>query len=700
MTIFYNEAIRLYKNGLSPIPIKSSKKAPAISNWQRYCSEKPTQSQIDEWNEKYPNANIGLCLGTSIGEDIQLGAIDIDDDEMIDKVKNAIGSVSPAKKGKKGLTIFIQTSKKTKNTKIKNIDDSGKPSRTPAVEILLHGSQTVIPPSIHPSGMQYKWLDDKKIEKSTLLPLLDEWVLDEIKSYCNRDDKYFVSLNEMVWLGVDEGGDTHDTCVATVAHLVSRNWPDEVIHRRIERAKREACERGGDTYDWPQSTNVIQGWIDSARAKGMTGSKKQVKRPAERVMADWALDELGGMEYVANINGLLRMYNNGHWPVVDVGNIKRNMYAIDPMLKEREARSAMTILHTLTLRNGFGYTQGIEAKNDPKKQRICLLNGTINLRTGELEQHNYEHELLHKLNFNWDDESKCPMYNKIINETFDNDEKSINVWDEFCALSLIDDMSFQRLLFLKGAGGNGKGTLSRVLMAMHDPQAVGSVGITDLNNERKRTSLVGKLINISGEQSRLNLVSDTYLKKITGGDPIDVRQLYQETQNNVNLSVRFVELVNEMPATSDSSHALKRRIIILNCPNKVKTPDLNLDAKLYEERSGILIRWIKSLKRLYNRKDFDEPKSSIDEVNRYMLENDSVQYWMSQCLEDCEKGTHSKELYASYLDWAKTNGYKHYFPEVQWGRRLVSLGYPVKIKRIGKHPMRVRLLRTIDQSEF
>ena len=700
MSIFYKEAIRLLKVGLSPIPVKPNKKAPAISNWQRYCSEKPTNNQIKEWEEKYPDANIVACLGISIGEDMQFGAIDIDDDTMVDHVKNALGSTSPSKKGKKGLTIFIQTSKKSKNTKIKSIDKSGKPSRTPAVEILLHGSQTVVPPSIHPNGMEYVWTDGVEIQDTKSLPLLDEWILDEIKAYCNRDDKHFVALNEMMWLGVDEGGDTHDTCVAAVAHMVSRNWPDEVIHRRIERSKREACERGGDTYDWPQSTNIIQGWIDSARSKGMTGSKKATKRPPERIMADWALEELGGIDYTANINGLLRMYSNGHWPVVDVSNMKRNMYTIDPLLKEKEARSAMSILHTLALRNGFGYTQNVEPKDDPKKQRICLLNGTINLKTGELEQHNYEHELLHKLNFDWDDEAKCPMYNDVIKTTFDNDKKAIAVWDEFCALSLIDDMSFQRLLFLKGAGGNGKGTLSRVLIAMHDAGAVGSVGITDLNNERKRTSLVGKLINISGEQSRLNLVSDTYLKKITGGDPIDVRQLYQETRNNVSLSVRFVELVNEMPATSDSSHALKRRIIILNCPNRVKKPDLNLDAKLYKERSGILIRWIKALKCLYERNDFDIPESSIDEVDRYMLENDSVQYWMSQCLEDCDKGTHSKELYASYLDWAKINGYKYYFPEVQWGRRLVSLGYPAKVKRIGKHPIRARLLRITDQDEF
>lgn len=700
MSIFKQEALRLLKFGLSPIPIKANKKAPAINKWQSYCTTTPTKEQIEEWDKKYTNANVGLCLGTVIDEGMQIGAIDIDDDNMVSLVTNALGTDGPAKKGKKGMTIFVQTSTNTKSTKIKAIDEKGLPSRTPAVEILLHGAQTVMPPSIHPDGMTYKWIDPWLLDATKTLPILDEWVIDEIKAYCNRDSKHFTALNEMLWLGVDKGGDTHDVCVGAVAHMVARDWPDEVIHRRIERAKQDACDREGDKYDWPQSTNIIQGWIDSARSKGMTGKKKSLKRPPERIMADWALEELGGSEYTANVNGLLRTYRDGHWPTADVGELKRTMYHINSVLKEREAKSGISILHSLSLHNGFGFTPDVEPKNDPKKQRICLLNGTINLKTGELEQHNYEHELLHQLNFEWDDDAKCPLYEEIVNITLNQDKKAVIVWDEFCALSLIDDMSFQRLIFLKGPGGNGKGTIARVLRDMHDAGAVGSVGITDLNNERKRTSLIGKLINISGEQSRLNLVSDTYLKKITGGDPVDVRLLYQETKNNVMLTVRFLELVNEMPATSDSSHALKRRIIILNCPNKVKKPDLNLDAKLYKERPGILIRWIAALKRLYKRNEFDIPESSKREVDNYMLENDSVQYWLSQCTEPCENGTHNRDLYASYLDWAKINGYKNYFTQVMWGRRLVSLGFETETKRIGGKPTRSRGIRLTTNDEY
>ncbi len=698
--MFLDHAIRYLNFGFSPIPVKEKQKAPAIARWQTYCSARPNEDQLEKWNNSNPNYNVGVCLGTKITDDYQLGCIDIDSEDFVSPALHAINGKLLTKKGAKGISIFVRAPAQLRNIKLKaNID--GKKSRVPVIEILLSGSQTVMPPSVHPNGAIYKWVD-KEPRDLEELPLLDEWTLDELKAFCGGEGEHFHNLNQMVWAGVGGGGDTHDICVAATASMVSRGWEDGHIHHRIERAKESACARAGEVYDWPDATKTIQEWINSARNKGMTGTKKKSKIPKEREMAIWALEELGGMDNVATVDGVLRKYEDGYWQAVNVEALKQKIYVENPLIKEGEAKSAIKILHTLTMKIIFGRTENVEPQYDPMRQRVCLQNGTLNLKTGNLELHNSEHELIHQLNFDWDESATCPEYDKVLNFTFNGDDESINLWDEFCALTLIDDMSFQKILFLKGPGGNGKGTLARVLRNMHDPSAVGSVAITDLNSERKRTSLIGKLLNISGEQSRLNLVSDTYLKKITGEDPIDTRMLYQETRNNVILSVRFLELVNEMPSTSDSSHALRRRIMILNCPNKVTVPDAHMDDKLFKERPGILNRWVGALKRLYHRGGFHVPQSSIDEVDQYLLENDSVQYWLTQRTEPLN-GKHplrNQELYADYFEWARVSGYKYIFPEVLWGRRLTTLGHPTRIKKIGGKSSRVRELMLIDDAEF
>ncbi len=698
MVDFKDIGLAYAKEGLSLIPLLTKEKRPGFNQWQRYCGVIPSEDEITKWSEKYDNPNFGLCLGTNIGKH-RLVAIDIDDDNLVSSILSCVPKSIPSKKGAKGLTLFGLVHPDFKNEKVRQ-----PKSRKPGVEFLCHGSQTVVPPSTHPSGVEYKWTKDTLLQSIGKLPILTDSMLDEIRAYALGKGACFVELNEMVWKGVDKGGNTHDVCVAAAGLMVSRGWADGEIHDRIDRAKEEACSRAGEKYNWPGANKAIQGWIDSAREKGMTNSSNKRVVPAERKMADWIIFELGGEENVATIKGQLRHYKEGHWPLANKDWAMREMYKIDAALKERDAKAAMSITHTLTRRETFGETPGVLPKEDPMKHRICLENGALNIKTGELERHDGHHELLYKLGFRWEKKHRCEIYDDVVSATFNNDKKSISLWDEYCALTLIDDMSFQKMLFLKGPGGNGKGTLARILRSMHSPDAVGSVGITDLNDERKRTSLVGKLVNISGEQSRLNLVSDTYLKKITGEDPIDVRRLYGETQNNIRLSVRFLELVNEMPSTSDHSHALRRRIIILDCPNKVLNPDLSLDEKLYKERSGILVRWVAALNRLYKRGTFDEPESSRLLVEQYMMENDQVAYWIQECLdpitEEGEKGTPSRELYGHYNSWARAMGFKYLLTEIEWGRRLIALDFPSKNTRISKMVIKTRMLKTKKGMEF
>jgi putative DNA primase/helicase len=355
------------------------------------------------------------------------------------------------------------------------------------------------------------------------------------------------------------------------------------------------------------------------------------------------------------------------------------MYAFNDSLRRNEAENAVEILSTMVEVEGFGRTEGVEPRDDPKRQRICLLNGTLNLRSAELEEWSPSHELLHQIKVRWEPEAECPLYKSVVEFAFKEDPIAIETWDEYAALTLVDDMTFQKVLFLRGPGGNGKGTLARVLRNLHAPSAIGSVAITDLNDERKRTSLVGKLVNISGEQSRFNTVADTYLKKITGGDPIDVRRLYGETLNNVILSVRFIELVNEMPTTNDATLALRRRLLWLDCPNKVMVPDPDLDRKLLAERPGILRRFVTALRRLYKRGAFRMSAFAQTEIDAYLTENDPVAYWLAERIdieEDTALGTPSNELWADFKQWSADMGYQRLIPEVVWGRKLTGYGYP------------------------
>lgn len=264
-------AVKLVENGYAITPIRERTKAPLIQNWV----ENPIVDILEaETRWKSHDYNIGVICGRPLDDGTTCVAIDVDVNAewFIDAVARAIGHDVPAKKGDKGITYFVRYAHPFNTTRRKNAKYM--------VEMLGAKTQTVVPPSIHPSGKQYEWagksLLDVPIDE---LPKIDEWVIDEINSLFNgKSNAKIAALNTMTWRGVGNGGDTHDTCVAAVAAMVSRNWPDDAIFERINRAKKEACERNADRYDWPEAHKTIMGWINSAREKGYTGSTKKKQR--------------------------------------------------------------------------------------------------------------------------------------------------------------------------------------------------------------------------------------------------------------------------------------------------------------------------------------------------------------------------------------------------------------------------------------
>lgn len=688
MGVYQNWAKRFHDAGYSPIPINPKTKGPLVDDWQQFSEKPMSEDQLKSYVQACPSAMIGLVMGSEVKTGWKIVSIDIDDDDLVESVKFAVGDVVSAKVGAKGLTIFCRIpSNMNSGTKRLKRMDNGKPSKKPSVEILGAKSQTVIPPSIHPTtGKPYKWIGKSLVDIDVeLLPILNAGVMKELEGICAGTYGKVLALNTMTWLGEGKGGDTHDTCTEAVGFMVRDGWTDTDIYARIKRAKKQACERNGDEYNWPEESYKINEWIKSARDKGFDkqgeeARAKKRKSSIEVIMAEWGLEHLGGedLAVTTRLHGLLR-YNEGHWPVLDEKELERTLASTFNEAKASDVRAAISKLKMMTYRAGFGTTSSVEIKHDTKMWRLCLQNGTINLGTGELERHKPEDELFHQLPIMWEDNSECPNYDKFMQETFRGDKITIDCVQEFMAYSLVPDNSMQKMMVFFGSGANGKGTLVRLWTSLFDPSVVGTVNVSQLNDERMLTSLMGKMLNVSSEQSRFDQLADGRLKQITGSDPVTTRKLYAEPDNNQRMITRFVMQVNQMPSTTDTSHALARRLIMIPFLNEIRgnNADLLLDKKLISERSAVLRKHlIPALRNLYARGYFEEPESSKLAVAEYMATNNSVKYWLEeQCsypkteeeLSSWKHWTPSRELYVHYSEFCKVIGQRNPYNEIQWG---------------------------------
>jgi Bifunctional DNA primase/polymerase, N-terminal len=132
-------------------------------DWNRYAERLPTEIETSIWST-WPEAGVGLVLGRASG---YLTGVDIDTDDP--ELQSAILQKLPPspvqKAGAKGCTLFFRGSE--------TIRAQSWPG---ALDLLAAGRFVVLAPTIHPSGVPYRWLGPETLLNTSVeeLPLLPD----------------------------------------------------------------------------------------------------------------------------------------------------------------------------------------------------------------------------------------------------------------------------------------------------------------------------------------------------------------------------------------------------------------------------------------------------------------------------------------------------------------------------------------------
>ncbi len=156
---------RYIERGFSAIPIVPGEKRPGefkggewrgMYDWARFCDRMPSHFETDIWSG-WPDA--GVCV--ALGKISNLTAIDFDyGSDSVRAALEALFPPSPVRKtGAKGYTAFYQGHALESRKFI--VDKQS------VIEVLAHGKQTVLPPTVHPDGMPYRWITQETLESMT-----------------------------------------------------------------------------------------------------------------------------------------------------------------------------------------------------------------------------------------------------------------------------------------------------------------------------------------------------------------------------------------------------------------------------------------------------------------------------------------------------------------------------------------------------
>lgn len=182
-SVFAEHAWKFIERGISVIPIAPGTKRPGqwspdrgwegMSDWTRFAKRMPTELELEIW-ETWPDAGIGVVLG----ELSRLILLDKDYD-IPNGGNDALQAIIPhspiAKRGQKGWGRFYRYN----GERSCSFDVGG----LRVLDVLAEGRQTVVPPSMHPTGVNYTWITLDTLDSITSvddLPTLPDGFLDQV----------------------------------------------------------------------------------------------------------------------------------------------------------------------------------------------------------------------------------------------------------------------------------------------------------------------------------------------------------------------------------------------------------------------------------------------------------------------------------------------------------------------------------------
>lgn len=294
-----------------------------------------------------------------------------------------------------------------------------------------------------------------------------------------------------------------------------------------------------------------------------------------------------------------------------------------------------------------------------KKELLCLQNGILNIKTGELVAHTPKCIFFNKLPVEYDPKADCPKIKQFISEIVP--EHDISVIQEMVGYCLWRDYPLHKAFLFIGEGCNGKSTLMELIVRLLGKENISSIALQEIDTNRFAIAeLYGKLANIYADLPDRALKHTGKFKMLTGGDIVMGERKFKGHFPFEN-HAKLIFSCNKVPESRDNTTAFYRRWIMINFPNKFEGDDAdpNILEKITteEEMAGFLNWAIEGLKRLLRNGHFTDSKTTEQIREEYIRKSNPIQAFVEDCTVSYSQGEISKDrLYRRFCDYCEEMG--------------------------------------------
>lgn len=321
-------------------------------------------------------------------------------------------------------------------------------------------------------------------------------------------------------------------------------------------------------------------------------------------------------------DGCVHVFTGNHWEQIDE-------YELKVFVKEAFAKlcgdyvSASKKETVNGLASQMPYTvMSLNVKQTTGK--INFKNGTLDLRTMRLNRHDWQDYFRYVLPYDYSVNVKCPLFFKYLDEVVPEKECKMAL-GEYTGWLFITGLKLEKVLFLYGAGCNGKSVFVDIIEALVGKDNVSHESLSDLCGEygaNSRSNLAGKLLNTCSDVAPDAFAGDLF-KRIASGEPISTKILYKDV-TTLSDYAKMIFCLNELPRTRDNSNGFYRRFLI--APFNVQIPKNRIDPYLASkitssELPGVMNWALDGLQRLMKNKRFTYSPMMGKALNDYRYRN-------------------------------------------------------------------------------
>lgn len=320
---------------------------------------------------------------------------------------------------------------------------------------------------------------------------------------------------------------------------------------------------------------------------------------------------------------------------------------------------------TAALNEIASYVKTTDDTFDSQTGIINTPDGIVSLASGTVRPTTYKDTVTKMTNAGTGNYA-TPIFDKFMEQIFPGHPELISFVLRLMGYSMLGTIAEQVVIMLFGQGGQNNGANGKsVLVELYrqimndyavtiDPEVVTyqRTKIRDSNQDSQLANTKGSRVIVTSELERGAKLSEAIIKRLTGGETITARRLYERPIEFKPTGTLWMT-TNYMPTISGTDNGIWRRIIAIPMTARITKKDPHLLDKLMTERDGILHKIIEGALE-YQAHGLQIPKICQEAKSDYQEDMDTVGQFLEDTMivtgKDSDRVS-NKQLKETFMQW-------------------------------------------------